>query len=253
MFKKRTIKKDNARPNEKRKLEQADLSESVQLETTIDGDVPETPKTSNFATSQKNRLGGTGGFKKRKQLDDEKTKRRDASVHLEENEETNNNVNREEDQEASKVSVSKPLKAIPVSINRTTVTDFQPDVCKDFLQTGYCGYGDTCKFLHVRDESRQKRAINKEWESVGGKASQKSISEVEVSGDGSRGSPHPFRCVLCKSDYKSPVITSCGHLFCQKCFLDRVKKKHACFICGKDTLGVCKPVSKAELAKLLES
>lgn len=253
MFKKRTIKKDNARPNEKRKLEETDLSELAQIETLLDSDVPEKSSTSNFATLQKNRLGGTGGFKKRKQLDDEKTKRRDASIQLEENEKVNKAVEKEEDQEVLKVSVSKPLKAIPLSINRTTVTDFQPDVCKDFLQTGYCGYGDTCKFLHVRDELRQKKAINKEWETVGGKPSSKSISTNDESRGESRGLSLPFKCVLCKSDYKSPVITSCGHLFCQKCFLDRVKKKRTCFICGKDTLGVCKPVLKAELDKLLEN
>jgi len=26
--------------------------------------------------------------------------------------------------------------------------DYQPDVCIDFKETGYCGYGDSCKFLH---------------------------------------------------------------------------------------------------------
>ncbi|KAH0828173.1 hypothetical protein J3R83DRAFT_3875 [Lanmaoa asiatica] len=25
-----------------------------------------------------------------------------------------------------------------------------PDVCKDYKETGYCGFGDTCKFLHDR-------------------------------------------------------------------------------------------------------
>src|SRR5256885_1554555 len=26
--------------------------------------------------------------------------------------------------------------------------DYQPDLCKDYKETGYCGYGDSCKFLH---------------------------------------------------------------------------------------------------------
>ena len=31
---------------------------------------------------------------------------------------------------------------------RTTVRfDYQPDICKDYKETGFCGYGDSCKFV----------------------------------------------------------------------------------------------------------
>lgn len=53
------------------------------------------------------------------------------------------------------------------TIRTVTITDYQPDVCKDykgavffffyekksidrFTETGFCGFGDTCKFLHDR-------------------------------------------------------------------------------------------------------
>mmetsp|Transcript_846 Transcript_846/g.836 ORF Transcript_846/g.836 Transcript_846/m.836 type:complete len:231 (-) Transcript_846:2697-3389(-) len=135
-----------------------------------------------------------------------------------------------------------PIKPPPISIKTTTITDFQPDVCKDFLQTGYCGYGDTCKFLHIRDELKQRKPIEKEWETVG----------VHLKPDKSKEQA-PYRCVICSKDYVLPVKTECNHLFCQKCFMNRYKNlnKPNCFICGKDTGGVCSPVLKKELERLI--
>lgn len=134
------------------------------------------------------------------------------------------------------------LKPLSENIKTITVTDFQPDVCKDFLQTGYCGYGDTCKFLHVRDELRQKKPVERDWEVKDGK-DEKKIEE------------HPFKCVICKEDYKFPVKAQCGHVFCKNCFLDRykVKKKPSCAICLQETNGIMVPVSARELATITGS
>ena len=30
--------------------------------------------------------------------------------------------------------------------------DYQPDICKDYKETGYCGYVDSCKFMHDRGD-----------------------------------------------------------------------------------------------------
>lgn len=130
------------------------------------------------------------------------------------------------------------------SLNITTVTDFQPDVCKDFWQTGYCGYGDTCKFLHIRDELRQLKPIEKEWETVKDESKgARGINEKEQK--------QPYKCVICRKDYEKPVKTDCNHIFCQKCFLNRCRRnKTSCFICKKDTAGICHPVLKKELNKI---
>lgn len=38
-----------------------------------------------------------------------------------------------------------PIKAGPDNVRTITVVDYQPDVCKDYKDTGFCGFGDTCK------------------------------------------------------------------------------------------------------------
>ena len=48
----------------------------------------------------------------------------------------------------------------------------------------------------------------------------------------------PFACVICKEGYKRPVVTLCGHYFCEGCALGRYKKSPACAVCGQGTGGV---------------
>lgn len=142
---------------------------------------------------------------------------------------------------------SGPDKPQPKNVRATTVTDFQPDICKDFWQTGYCGYGDTCKFLHVRDELRQRKPVEKEWEQV-----KTTDSNSDTATAAQQDQPVPHKCLICRRDYSHPVRTECDHYFCQSCFLARCKKKStSCMLCGKDTGGVCVPVAPSELQRLI--
>lgn len=153
----------------------------------------------------------------------------------------------EEKQSVGQRLPSGPDKPQPKNVRATTVTDFQPDICKDFWQTGYCGYGDTCKFLHVRDELRQLKPIEKEWEQVDTLSSNNKTTTTAQ-----HELPVPHKCLICRRDYSHPVRTECEHYFCQSCFLARCKKKStSCLLCGKDTGGVCVPVTPSELQRLI--
>lgn len=44
-----------------------------------------------------------------------------------------------------------PIRA-PTFLRATSRFDYQPDICKDYKETGFCGYGDNCKFLHDRGD-----------------------------------------------------------------------------------------------------
>ena len=139
-----------------------------------------------------------------------------------------------------------PIKA-PTNIRTITVTDFAPDVCKDYKQTGFCGYGDSCKFLHAREDYKQGWQLDKDWETVtkGKKIAGKTMSSRTKAGD-DEGSEDddavlegiPFACIICKKPYKNPIVTKCGHYFCEACALQRYRKTPACAACGAGTGGV---------------
>ena len=56
-----------------------------------------------------------------------------------------------------------PIRAA-ANVRTVTVIDYQPDVCKDYKQTGYCGFGDNCKFLHDRGDYKAGWQLDREWE-----------------------------------------------------------------------------------------
>lgn len=143
-----------------------------------------------------------------------------------------------------------PIKAA-TNIRTITVTDYAPDVCKDYKQTGFCGFGDNCKFLHSREDYKQGWQLDKDWENVS--KGKKNIQGTVVSSADRRnaaGSANdggaddallekiPFACIICKGPYKEPIVTRCGHYFCLPCALQRYRKDPSCAACGSGTGGV---------------
>jgi RING finger protein 113A len=60
----------------------------------------------------------------------------------------------------------------------------------------------------------------------------------------------PFACIICKKSYTQPVVTKCGHYFCENCALQRYRKSPNCAACGAGTNGVFN--NAKTLSKLLE-
>ncbi len=48
----------------------------------------------------------------------------------------------------------------------------------------------------------------------------------------------PFACIICKKPYTNPIVTKCGHYFCEACALQRYRKHPSCAACGAGTGGV---------------
>jgi len=125
--------------------------------------------------------------------------------------------------------------------------DYQPNVCKDYKETGYCGYGDSCKFLHDRGDYKSGWQLEREWDAL--KASKKrqgkdqddekgeyyigSASDSEEDKDGL-----PFACLICKGPFVSPIVTRCKHYFCENCATAHHKKDHRCAVCKEKTNGI---------------
>lgn len=152
-----------------------------------------------------------------------------------------------------------PLKASS-NVRTITVTDFAPDVCKDYKQTGFCGFGDNCKYLHAREDYKHGWQLDRDWEinTKGKKLSGTTVASANRNAQSTHDDDDdeallesiPFACIICKKSYTSPIVTKCGHYFCEACALKRYRKDPSCAACGSGTNGVFNTAKK--LSRLLE-
>ncbi|KAL4229442.1 hypothetical protein ACF0H5_012480 [Mactra antiquata] len=136
-----------------------------------------------------------------------------------------------------------PLRA-PAHLRATVRWDYQPDICKDYKETGMCGFGDSCKFLHDRSDYKHGWQLEREMEQ--GTYGHGEEENYEISSD---EDDLPFKCFICRKSFVNPVITKCKHNFCEKCALSHYKKSQRCFVCNEQTLGIFNP-AKGLIAKL---
>eukprot|EP00568_Trieres_chinensis_P011341 CAMPEP_0183302226 /NCGR_PEP_ID=MMETSP0160_2-20130417/8088_1 /TAXON_ID=2839 ORGANISM="Odontella Sinensis, Strain Grunow 1884" /NCGR_SAMPLE_ID=MMETSP0160_2 /ASSEMBLY_ACC=CAM_ASM_000250 /LENGTH=344 /DNA_ID=CAMNT_0025464971 /DNA_START=25 /DNA_END=1059 /DNA_ORIENTATION=- len=167
-----------------------------------------------------------------------------------------------------------PMKA-PTFVRTTCRFDYQPDICKDYKDTGFCGFGDTCIYLHDRGDTLTGWQMEQQWEEQKKKERERKEREMDqflerasrgdaaepgddneeddVGNKDKRDDGIPFACHICRGPFNDPVVTSCGHYFCEGCIMAKVKGESeksgvgpasACPICGKDTHGVFNHPSK---------
>lgn len=149
---------------------------------------------------------------------------------------------------------SGPARA-PVHYRATALFDYKPDLCKDYKETGYCGFGDACKFLHDRSDYKSGWQLEKQWEDEQREKAHAAALRAFEDPDGAAGGGDgakaaagstvddglPFACLICREPWhakSSPVVTKCEHYFCEDCALKQAAKTKRCFVCAENTGGI---------------
>ncbi|KAJ1836273.1 RNA-splicing factor [Coemansia sp. RSA 2706] len=134
----------------------------------------------------------------------------------------------------------------PTNVRTTNIVDYQPNVCKDYKETGYCGYGDSCIFLHDRGVYKTGWQLEQEFEESQRGVRHDNPRMWQTPGSDSEDSKKPdpadipFACLICRKPFSNPVVTKCQHYFCEACALARYRKSPKCHACGAATGGVFK-------------
>mmetsp|Transcript_21682 Transcript_21682/g.42590 ORF Transcript_21682/g.42590 Transcript_21682/m.42590 type:complete len:279 (+) Transcript_21682:119-955(+) len=133
------------------------------------------------------------------------------------------------------------------SIKTTVMVDYQADVCKDYKETGYCGFGDSCKFIHDRGDYKSGWELERDWQAQerrktdkfrAGKLGSDPLDREDTPDNKPKKEDIPFACHICRQPFTKPVVTLCGHYFCRKCAFAHNAKSTKCAICSKPTKGI---------------
>ncbi len=152
---------------------------------------------------------------------------------------------------------SLPSASLERQLNRFNASamsvrvDYQPHVCKDYYETGFCGYGDSCIFLHDRSEIKMSWQLEKEWDLKKTQEKNKAIA-MEKRRLESEPIDETWKeiCPICSSAFTEAVITTCGHYYCESCILKRIrdakstKKQCTCLVCKILIIPKFKPAQK---------
>lgn len=140
-------------------------------------------------------------------------------------------------EQASRIAIgpAKPSTTIRFS-NRI---DYAADLCKDYNETGFCGFGDSCKFIHDRGDYKSGWELDLEWAE---KQERDEREQLRAEEDGEREAADiarvdptpavPTLCGICDQPFRKPIlVTRCNHYFCERCALAHAKKTPKCSVC----------------------
>jgi len=160
------------------------------------------------------------------------------------------------------------------NVRSTARFDYQMDICKDYKESGYCGFGDSCKFLHDRSDYKSGWQLESEWTSQQRKLEKERFDKFQRLSEKKRQKLEQLReeairqgldpnlvvlpvatgsddddepdtsekekCSVCQKKWSecssSPCVSICGHYFCESCFAST--STTSCRVCGKPTQGI---------------
>jgi RING finger protein 113A len=102
-------------------------------------------------------------------------------------------------------------------------------------------------FLHDRGTYKQGWQLDADWNAAQ-EAKRKRIllglpEEDEKKGDDEEKGL-PWACPICRQGFTNPIVTNCGHYFCEKCALDAYVKDTKCPACRAQTHGAFNTATK---------
>ena len=120
-------------------------------------------------------------------------------------------VPKKEPVQGKRLATKGPIRA-PTNIRTTVRWDYEPDTCKDWRETGICGFGLSCKFAHDRGDYKFGWQLERDFEEK--QRAREYGEEIEEESDddkyvinSSDEEALPRKCPLCRKSFSSPVVT----------------------------------------------
>lgn len=137
-----------------------------------------------------------------------------------------------------------PMRA-PSNIRVTCRFDYAQGICKDYKETGRCGFGDGCIFMHDRGDYKTGWELEAEWkkeqlekEKLIREGRYKEINSDDEEYQIKNEDEMDLICPICEHEFVAPIVTNCGHYFCEKCAVKNYEKNPKCFVCYKKVYGI---------------
>lgn len=121
--------------------------------------------------------------------------------------------------------------------------DYGQDICKDYYETGFCGFGDSCKFIHTRLEQKSTWELEREFIKLQNEKLNSTSSvdvDVDVKKEMESKKIVERKCSLCLREPPNIpfLLAPCNHLFCEDCYMmDMDEENISCPDCGFDLTG----------------